>query len=158
MDRIRLFHGSTTYLTDGYGSYHSRSTVMGGSAILLAVRDLQAKLSEAAALRLGCAPAEIKHVDGSAVGPGGKSIAWRELEVDGMPISVEAVFANHKHTYAYGTAAAHVTVDPRTCEVKLLDYLMVEDVGRIVNPLTLNGQAVGSIVQGLGGAFLEHLV
>jgi len=45
-----------------------------------------------------------------------------------------------------------------TGEVQLLDCLVVEDVGRIVNPLTLHGQAIGGVVQGLGGAFLEHLV
>jgi aerobic carbon-monoxide dehydrogenase large subunit len=57
-----------------------------------------------------------------------------------------------------GAGAAHVTVDPKTCEVRLLDFLIVEDVGRIVNPLTVHGQVVGSAVQGLGGAFLELLV
>jgi carbon-monoxide dehydrogenase large subunit len=49
-------------------------------------------------------------------------------------------------------------VDPKTGRVELLDYVAVEDVGRIINPLTLHGQAVGAIVQGLGGAFLEHFV
>jgi carbon-monoxide dehydrogenase large subunit len=51
-----------------------------------------------------------------------------------------------------------VTVDPGTGRVELLDYVMVEDVGRIINPLTLRGQAVGAIVQGLGGALMEDLV
>jgi aerobic carbon-monoxide dehydrogenase large subunit len=54
--------------------------------------------------------------------------------------------------------APHVAVDPGTGDVELLDCLVVEDVGRIVNPLTLHGRAIGGIVQGLGGAFLEHLV
>jgi carbon-monoxide dehydrogenase large subunit len=49
-------------------------------------------------------------------------------------------------------------VDPRTGGVEVLDYVAVEDVGRIINPATLHGQAVGAIVQGLGGVFLEHLV
>ena len=49
-------------------------------------------------------------------------------------------------------------MDPGTGRVELLDYLTVEDVGRIVNPLTLHGQAIGGIVQGLGGAFMENLV
>jgi aerobic carbon-monoxide dehydrogenase large subunit len=61
-------------------------------------------------------------------------------------------------TYTYGSATAHVAVDPGTGDVELLDCLVVEDVGRIVNPLTLHGQAIGGVVQGLGGAFLEHLV
>src|SRR5258707_6325603 len=52
----------------------------------------------------------------------------------------------------------HVAVDPKTGHVELLDYVAVEDAGRIINPLTLHGQVVGAIVQGLGGAFLEHFV
>src|SRR5439155_8586567 len=51
-----------------------------------------------------------------------------------------------------------VAVDPKTGHVELIDYVAVEDVGRIINPLTLHGQAVGAIVQGLGGAFLEHFI
>ncbi len=47
---------------------------------------------------------------------------------------------------------------PSTGEVRLLDYMAIEDVGRIINPITLHGQTVGAIVQGLGGALLEHLV
>src|SRR5262249_19875382 len=65
---------------------------------------------------------------------------------------------NNRLTYTYGTAAAHVAVDPGTGGVELVDFLVVEDVGRIVNPLTLHGQAIGGAVQGLGGAFLGHLV
>ena len=72
---------------------------------------------------------------------------------------VDAAFSNdNKLTYSYGSAAAHVAVDPGTGRVELLDFLVVEDVGRIVNPLTLHGQAIGGIVQGLGGAFMENLV
>jgi carbon-monoxide dehydrogenase large subunit len=71
---------------------------------------------------------------------------------------IEETFHNHKHTYAYGTAAAHVTVDPDTGQVALIDLLLVEDAGRIVNPMTLKGQAIGGIVQGLGGALLEHII
>jgi carbon-monoxide dehydrogenase large subunit len=51
-----------------------------------------------------------------------------------------------------------VAVDPRTGHVALLDYVAVEDVGRIINPLTLHGQCVGAVVQGLGGTFLEHFI
>ncbi|HEY5608597.1 MAG TPA: molybdopterin cofactor-binding domain-containing protein, partial [Alphaproteobacteria bacterium] len=60
-------------------------------------------------------------------------------------------------TYSYGAHAAHVAVDPGTGHVALLDYMAVEDVGRIINPLTLHGQTVGAIVQGLGGALMENL-
>ncbi len=156
MERIHLLHGSTPYLTDGFGSYHSRSTVMGGSAILLAAEALRAKIRTAAAERLGCTPAEIDLADGQTRGPDGRSV--RVTDLADRAIWVEERFVNHRHTYAYGTVAAHVAVDANTGQVELVDLVMVEDVGKIVNPLTLKGQAIGAMVQGLGGAFLEHLM
>src|SRR6202035_5122428 len=59
--------------------------------------------------------------------------------------------------FSYGTHAAHVTVDPRTGQVALIDFIAIEDIGRVLNPLIVHGQAIGAIVQGLGGAFLEEL-
>jgi carbon-monoxide dehydrogenase large subunit len=117
IEKITVLHGSTTHLKEGFGAFHSRSVVMGGSAIL----DAATKLKASGAT------------------------------------SAEGTFAGHKHTYSYGAAAAHVAVDPRTGHVELLDYFMVEDVGRVINPLTATGQAIGAVVQGLGGTFLEHL-
>src|SRR5205814_3752454 len=117
IEKIRVLHGSTTRLKEGFGAFHSRSVVMGGSAIL----DAAKKLKESGAQ------------------------------------SAEGTFAGHLHTYSYGSAAAHVAVDPRTGHVQLVDYVMVEDIGRVINPLTANGQAVGAVVQGLGGTLLEHL-
>jgi len=156
MERIRLFHGSTAYVSDGFGSYHSRSTVMGGSAILLATETLGRHIRTAAAKRFDCAADSVEIIDGTVTAPGGESLTFGDLARD-VP-AVEETFHNHKHTYAYGSAAAHVTVDPDTGRVELVDLLLVEDAGRIVNPLTLNGQAVGGIVQGLGGALLEHMI
>jgi carbon-monoxide dehydrogenase large subunit len=152
----QVLHGSTDCVREGFGSYSSRSVVMGGSAILAAAGTLRAAIRAAAAERLGCAAAEVELLDGRAVGPGKTSIALSDLGQDA--VSAEGTFASNKRTYSYGAHAAHVAVDPKTGHVQLLDYVAVEDVGRIINPLTLHGQAVGAIVQGLGGAFLEHLV
>ncbi len=124
MERIKgVFHGSTDHVGEGFGSYSSRTIVMGGSAIL----DAAAKLR--AAMRDGAKEA-----------------------------SAEGTYASNKRTYSYGAHAAHVAVDAKTGHVQVLDYVAVEDVGRIINPVTLHGQTVGAIVQGLGGALLEHLV
>jgi carbon-monoxide dehydrogenase large subunit len=109
-----------------------------------------------AAKRVGCEAAEVEIADDKAIGPAGKSVALAGLAAAG--ISAERSFLNKKHTYAYGAHAAHVAVDPKTGHVELIDYVAVEDCGRIINPLTLRGQVVGAVVQGLGGAFLEHLV
>jgi aerobic carbon-monoxide dehydrogenase large subunit len=156
MDRINhVFHGSTAYVSDGYGSYHSRSIVMGGSAVLDAAAKLRQAMSAEAARQLNCGATEVSLADGRATAPDGKSVSWAELAPE--PLSVEGAFSNHKHTWAYGAHAAHVSVDPKTGHVALIDYVAVENCGRMINPLTLKGQLVGAVVQGLGGTFLEHL-
>ena len=154
-EKITVNHGSTSHVKNGHGAYHSRSTVMGGSAILLAAEKLKDSIREAAAARFGCAAGNVT-IDGEQVACAGKTLLLAGLS--DVPLEVEASFFNKKYTWAYGTQAAHIAVDPGTGHVKVIDYLSVEDVGRIINPLTLHGQAIGSIVQGLGGAFLEHLV
>lgn len=154
IDRIRwVHHGSTAYVSDGYGAYHSRSVVMGGSALLDAANNFKAALSEEAAKRLGCSASEIA-IDEDKVSAHGKSLPLAAF----AGLTREGAFLNKKHTYSYGAQAAHVAVDPKTGHVELVDYLVVQDAGRIINPLTLRGQVIGSLVQGLGGAFLENLV
>jgi aerobic carbon-monoxide dehydrogenase large subunit len=154
-EKITIHHGSTSHVKDGYGAYHSRSTVMGGSAILLAAEKLKHLIRKIAAERFGCMPADVT-LDSEQVSHGGNLLSFAKLS--DTPLEVEAEFFNKKYTWAYGTQAAHVAVDAGTGHVRVIDYMSVEDVGRIINPLTLHGQAIGSIVQGLGGAFLEHLV
>jgi carbon-monoxide dehydrogenase large subunit len=157
LDQVRVLHGSTPYLKEGYGSFHSRSTILGGSAVLEGARALVEKIRSAAAARFGVEATDIEFVDGRARTKDGRALSLAELAADRLRVDVE--FSNNNTlTYAYGTAAAHVAVDPGTGQVELLDYVAVEDVGRIINPLTLHGQAVGGIVQGLGGAMMENLV
>jgi aerobic carbon-monoxide dehydrogenase large subunit len=154
-EKIRVLHGSTSHVKDGYGAYHSRSTVMGGSAILLAAQKLKERIKALGAKRLGCSAEQVA-LDGERARYRNRMLEFADLS--DAPIEVEAAFLNKKYTWAYGTHAAHVAVDPGTGHVKVLDYMAVEDVGRRINPATLHGQVIGSIVQGLGGAFLEHLV
>jgi aerobic carbon-monoxide dehydrogenase large subunit len=156
MARInRVQHGSTTVVKQGYGSYSSRSIVMGGSAIVQAAGFLKDAIRAAAAKRLQCEPGDIAIDGDNAIGPNRASVALSALAADG--ILSEGTYSSNKRTYSYGAHAAHVAVDPGTGHVALIDYMAVEDVGRIINPLTLHGQTVGAIVQGLGGALLEHL-
>ena len=157
MDAIAgVFHGSTDHVSEGFGSYSSRSVVMGGSAIVDAAGKFIDVIRGAAARRFGCAVGDVTVGHGTVVGPAGKSMGLRELAADG--ISADGTFASNKRTYSYGAHAAQVAVDPKTGDVEVLDYVAVEDVGRIINPHTLHGQCVGAIVQGLGGALMEHLV
>jgi aerobic carbon-monoxide dehydrogenase large subunit len=155
MDDIAgVFHGSTDDVREGYGSYSSRSVVMGGNAIGAAAEKLREAICSAAAKEWGCATNEVEIDAGVVRGPAGRSLPLGTF----AGTSAEAAYASNKRTYSYGAHAAHVAVDPKTGHVELIDYVAVEDVGRIINPLTLHGQAVGAIVQGLGGAFLEHFV
>jgi carbon-monoxide dehydrogenase large subunit len=153
-DIAAVLHGSTDCVLEGYGSYSSRSVVMGGNAIVMAAGQLREKIRAAAALKLDCTADDIGFDAGTVHGPNGRSLPLAAL----AGLSAEAAYASNKRTYSYGAHAAHVAVDPKTGHVELLDYVAVEDVGRIINPLTLHGQCVGAIVQGLGGAFLEHFI
>jgi aerobic carbon-monoxide dehydrogenase large subunit len=154
IERIRhVHHGSTAYVSDGYGAYHSRSTVMGGSAVLDAAEKFQAAIRQVAAERLKCDANSLTIEEDRVTGPEGKTLALAEL----AGLSAEGAFLNKRHTYSYGAHAAHVAVDPHLGQVEIIDYVVVQDVGRAVNPLTLRGQVIGSLVQGLGGALLEQL-
>ena len=155
LGRIRLLHGSTTHLHEGFGSFASRATVMGGGAVLAAAENFLAQMKSVAAARLGVAPDGLRTSDGTVVAPDGRVIALADLATSG--VAAAGSFANSKSTYAYGTAAAHVTVDIRIGQVALLDYVVIDDVGHVINPLTLHGQMIGATVQGLGGVFGEVL-
>lgn len=153
---INVFHGSTNYLKQGFGTYGSRSIVMGGSAVWLSASKLKEEIRKTAASQLGCQAADIKITEGRAKAPDGRSLTLAELA--GAGLAAEGSYASDKRTYSYGAHAAHVSVDTKTGEVRVLEYIAVEDVGRIINPKTLHGQTIGAIVQGLGGALLEQLL
>jgi carbon-monoxide dehydrogenase large subunit len=156
LDRIRIFHGSTTYLREGWGSYGSRGTVMGGSAVLDAATKLKEVFIAAAARRFNVAADDVRFSNGTAHLDDGRSIGFGELTSEGL--AADGSFRNSKPTYTYGTAVAHVAVDVGTGHVQILDYTVVDDVGRVINPLTLHGQILGAVVQGFGSVFSENLV
>lgn len=153
-DRIEVHHGSTRLLDEGFGSFHSRSLIMGGNAIVVAARALLDALRDAAANRFGCTSAEITLREGQVHTLDGQSLAFEAL----APLDARGSFGGAEKPFGYGTHAAHVVVDVGTGHVELVDYLAVEDAGRIVNPAIVRGQKIGGIVQGLGGALLETLI
>lgn len=162
-ERIRVRHGSTTLLHEGFGTYHSRAVVMGGSAILDGARSFMGRLRGLAAEHLGL-PNEALHWQegGFRTEDGGRAVELAALAADaarrGETVEAPGSFSQTRRTYSYGSHAAHVAVDPRTGRVKVLDYVAVEDVGRMINPLLVHGQAIGAVVQGLGGVFLDEFV
>lgn len=163
MAAFRVRHGSTTLVHEGFGTYHSRALVMGGSAVLDGAKNLIQAIRCAAAEALKVATEDVTYHDGVVAGPAGAKLSLAELAqrrtiAETPQVVADGTFANTKRTYSYGAHAAHVAVDPKTGHVDVLDYLAIEDVGKAVNPGIVHGQAIGAAVQGLGGVFLDHLI
>lgn len=154
-DEIEVVHGSTTLLKEGFGAYGSRATVMGGCAVIDAANNLLEAFRAAAAKRLGVEPATLAIANGEARAVDGRVVKLGECAGDRL--AVDGVFHNNKPTFTYGAAVAEVAVDIGTGYVEVLDYTVIDDVGRIINPETLHGQVTGAAVQGLGAVFGEHL-
>src|SRR5215813_8423706 len=109
IERIRhVHHGSTHYVSEGFGAYHSRSTVMGGSALLAATDNFMTLLRQAAGKKLGCAESNVI-LDVDKVIGGGRSLPLKEF----AGLTAEGVFLNKKHTYSYGAHVCHIAVDAK---------------------------------------------
>jgi carbon-monoxide dehydrogenase large subunit len=152
-ERVRILHGSTTYVREGVGTFASRSMVVGGSAVMDGCNNLLAAIRAAAIDRFDFPNEEIAIADGW-VSAGEK----RARLADFAGVEAEGSFATAIRTYSYGAHACHVAVDPRTAAVEIIDYVAVEDVGRAINPHIVHGQAIGALVQGLGGVFLDQVI
>jgi carbon-monoxide dehydrogenase large subunit len=162
-DQVRVFNASTPDLSEGFGTFASRGAIKGGSAVVEGAKALVEALLKFAAEIIGRAVNDLHWRDGALVTHDGTKRFDLESLADearrrGRVIDVLGSFSNPDLTYSYGAHAAHVAVDARTGEVRVLDYVAVEDVGRALNPLILHGQLIGAVVQGLGGSFLDHLV
>jgi carbon-monoxide dehydrogenase large subunit len=164
MDDIRVTCASTDQLEAGAGSFHSRSAVMAGNAVRLAARTFMERLRGVAIDYLGRPNVQLSWEHGafSQAETRAKvtiSAISRYLAARGETIDVTETFVNADNKpFSYGTNAAHVAVDPRSGHVMLLDFVAIEDIGTVLNSMIAHGQAEGAIVQGLGGAFLEHLM
>jgi aerobic carbon-monoxide dehydrogenase large subunit len=87
LNQVRVLHGSTPYLEEGYGAFGSRSTVLGGSAVFEGANALLAKIRAAAGTRLGCAAEQVDLADGCARAPDGRSLALAELTADRLRVT-----------------------------------------------------------------------
>ena len=172
--RVRVVYGQTDRIQYGIGAHASRASVMTGGATHAAALKVRAKALEMAAALLQAGPDELDIVDGVVVhrdrppGPlGGPSIALGEIARHLAPdspllgerdpgLSAEGWFRADHMTYPYGVQIAVVRVDRDTGEVTVERYLCAYDVGRSINPMLVEGQLVGGVVQGLGGALSEE--
>lgn len=163
MDAIRVICASTDQLVDSIGTFHSRSAMMAGNAVRITGGSFRKAIEALAADYLGRPNVPVEWRDGAFFRNGEpQSVTLADLArfaaERGEKVDVTDVFLNETlKPFSGGTHAVHVAVDPRTGRVKVLDCIAVEDIGKVLNPLLAHGQALGAMVQGLGGVMLEHL-
>jgi aerobic carbon-monoxide dehydrogenase large subunit len=167
-EAITVVHGDSSQVPFGIGGFASRGASVALPAAMEAARKVRAKILRVAATLLEAATEDLV-LEAGAVHVRGlpdKRVTFRELAraaVPGPPGMEPGLYAAHffeapKMTYPYGTHVAVVEVDPETGFVRVLKYAIAYDIGRAVNPMIVDGQLVGALAQGLGGALLEELV
>jgi carbon-monoxide dehydrogenase large subunit len=172
VESVRVRHGDTALSPHGTGSYASRSAVLGGGAAILAARALRDKALTIAAHQLEASAGDLEMNAGvvRVRGVPGREItlaAIASLAYAGgkrLPKGLEpGLEATRFYDPYFGTASnathlAVVEVDPATCAVRVLRHVVVEDCGRVINPLIARGQTIGGVAQGIGAALLEEVV
>lgn len=169
-DDVTVFHGDTAMVPIGIGTFGSRTTAVGGTAIYRATERVKKKMARIAAHKLGVKPGELVFADGKVeTADGKKSMAFGEVVGEAyfarqLPPGVEPglteqyVFEPPNYTFPFGAHLAVTEVDGETGEVHLRNYYAVDDCGRILNPMLVDGQIHGGLAQGIGQALWEDLV
>jgi carbon-monoxide dehydrogenase large subunit len=167
---VRYIDGDTERVAWGMGTMGSRSTVIGGTALWTAADKVLAKGTKIAAHLLECAEADVKFDDGKfgVVGTdrklGLKDVARAAFQPSRLPKGMEpglfehGTFSPAQDTYPNGCHVVEVEIDPDSGEVEIVSYKLIDDVGTVINPLTLYGQIHGGIAQGVGQALMEQVV
>ena len=167
--RLRLVQGDTAAVRHGVGTFGSRSMVAGGAASAMAAKRVVEKARLIAAHALEADKGDLEFRDGRFTVAGTdrtlsmKEIAALAYDVRALPPGLEpglterAVYVPAAPTFPNSVHVCEVEVDPATGETQILRYSAIDDVGRVVNPLLLEGQLHGGIAQGLGQALLEEI-
>jgi aerobic carbon-monoxide dehydrogenase large subunit len=172
IEDVRVVHGDTDASPYGTGTYASRSLVLAGGAAILAGRSVREKMLVIAGHLLEADPADVTPAAGryAVRGMPDRSVTVRQIAraaysgAKQLPKGLEpGLEATRFYDPYYGTASnathvATVEIDRATLEVKTLRYVVVEDCGRMVNPLIVDGQVHGGVAQGIGAALLEEIV
>jgi carbon-monoxide dehydrogenase large subunit len=172
LESVTVVLGDTDATPFGLGAFASRQGVIGGGAAMRAAGAVRDKAALIAAHLLEAAPGDIDLAGGQAFvrGVPDRGVSLAEvarvalLETHRLPPDVEPgleatrFYDPIRGTFAAGSQAAVVEVDPETGTLAVLRYVCVEDTGRVLNPLIVEGQVHGAIAQGIGGALTEHLV
>ncbi|HJQ75704.1 MAG TPA: xanthine dehydrogenase family protein molybdopterin-binding subunit [Acidimicrobiia bacterium] len=160
-DEVRYVAGDTDEVAQGTGTFASRSAQIGAAAIWRTAHVVRRKAIDLVAEVLEAAPADVVVADGtfSIVGVPGTEMTWSEVaeaaaqrDVD---LSAEEIFVPGAQTFPYGVHVAVVEVDLDTGDVNLDRMVAVDDCGNVLNPMIVEGQLHGSLMQGIGQALYE---
>jgi aerobic carbon-monoxide dehydrogenase large subunit len=170
MERVTIVEGDTERCPHGSGSFASRSLVASGGALVLAARRVREKMTRIAAHMLEAAPGDLA-IEAGRIGVRGAPgravtvadvarLAYRPAAgtlPEGVDPALEATqyYDPPPATFANGAHLAVVEVDPETGVVEIVRYVVVEDCGRLVNPMIVDGQTQGAVAQGIGNALYE---
>jgi carbon-monoxide dehydrogenase large subunit len=169
MEAVTVQQSDTAHVSQGVGTFGSRSMVMGGSAVYKALREVEAKLRRIAASMLDASEEDLRFVDGRVepVDAPARGVALAEVAMRAYmappPGEQPGLEAQHYYqgegtTYPFGTYLCMVEVDRDTGQVQILRFDGVDDCGPVINPLIVAGQVHGGIAQGLGQALYEEVV
>jgi carbon-monoxide dehydrogenase large subunit len=165
IDTVRLRTGDTAFVKAGGGTHSDRSMRLAGTLLLQASAKIIESGKPVAAALLNAE--QVRYADGAYVDQqSDKSVSLfevaRHIAEHGMPhdksvkaLAAEADFTGRMAAHPTGTAVCELEIDTDTGDVKLLNYTSVDDVGRPINPLIVDGQVHGGLAQGIGQAFSE---
>ncbi len=170
MDHIAIRHGDTVAVQQSVGTFGSRSAVMGGGSLAIALERVIQKARRIAAHLLEAAPEDIVQADGgfAVAGVPEKKITWRQIAGAAyggrVPVGMEpglqetAFFDPRREAWGFGCHVAVVRIDRETGKPTLEKLVLVDDCGVIINPMIVEGQVHGGVAQGLGEAFREQMI
>jgi aerobic carbon-monoxide dehydrogenase large subunit len=171
LTRIRVVHSDTGQVPSGEGTYGSRSLQIGGSAVWEASQALLEKARHLAAHLLDVPPADVVLREDGRLGsaqPRAPALTWSELALaargpdlpEGFQPGLGATvkFKQRESTFPFGSHVSVVEVDVETGEARPIRHVAVDDCGRILNPLLVDGQVHGGLAQGIAQALYEEVV
>jgi len=171
LENVMVVHGDTDSTPEGRGTYGSRTTAVGGSALFTAVQRLGEKMKHIAAHMLEASAPDVTLEDGKffVAGTPQKSVSFAEVAMaanysNTLPPAIEpglettAFWEPEACTFPNGTHVCVVEIDKETGQAEITRYIAVDDCGRQLNPLLVEGQVHGGIAQGIGQAMVEQVV
>ena len=170
-ERIKLIHGDTALTPYSTGTWGSRCAIMSGGAVAAACEKLAERVMRIGAKLLQSSVKDVRLENGMVVGAHGRiSVAeiartWYrrpqdlpdDIDPGGLEVTAGYKAKRDTGTFSYAAHAAAVAVDPETGEIDILDYVVVEDGGVLLNPMIVDGQICGGVAQGIGTALYEEM-